>query len=514
MSPVTTLRLALAGGRTDRSRIILTALGAALGTLALLAAATVLAVTAPHAAAYTNDLLNDEGLRPGVAFGMLLLTVPVLSFVAQCSRLGAPGRERRLAAMRMVGATPRQVVRIAAAETAIASAVGSLTGLCVYFVGRALFDAPGPDGRRPLPTDVLPHPAAMAGITVGAPLLVTLMTVLALRRVTLTPLGVVRGTRRGRPSATPGVLILVGLGACALVEPAHRYFTEHPRNDDVPTLVMAALIVSGLLVVSIGVVSGTGWIAHTTGRLLHRFARRPAGLLAGRRLMADPWSGSRTFSAMLVALIAGSAAAGLSALTVATVEAQEENTRRYARLLGEPYNPPGSTFYERAYELIGYAVVVAAAIAVTGLLVALVDGVTARRRTLASLVAAGTPRGILSRALGWQVLTPIVPIVLLSVAVGALLPRLAVPDTRDSARMEVRRCIPLPGDPANACQDDAYEKAHTVLLTAEKVPVTVHVPWHQLLLLAGGAVAATVAITLVSLAFLRMNVRAAELRVR
>lgn len=514
MSPLTTLRLALAGGRADRIRIALTAFGAALGTLTLLAAATVLAVTGPHAATYTNDLLNDEGLRPGVAFGMLLLTIPVLAFVAQCSRLGAPGRERRLAAMRMAGATPRQVVRIAAAETALASAFGVATGYCVYFLGRALLDAPGADGRRPLPTDVLPGPALMTGIVAGVPLFVTLLAVLTLRRVTLTPLGVVRGISRGRPSRTPGVLVLAGLGACALVEPVHRYFTDHPRNDDVPLLVIGGLIAVGALTVSVGVVSGTGWIAYTVGRVLHRFARRPAALLAGRRLMADPWSGSRTFSAMLVALIAGSAAAGLSALTVATVAAQEENTRRFARLLGEPYDPSGTGFYERAYALVGYAVLVAMAIAAMGLLVALVDGVAARRRTLASLVAAGTQRGVLARSLGWQVLTPVVPAVALSVTVGALLPRFAVPDAREAARMEVRRCTPLPGDPADACQDPAYEQAHTVLLTAEKVPVTVHVPWDRLALLAGGAVAATVAITLVGLLFLRLNTRATELRVQ
>ncbi|MCL7429376.1 FtsX-like permease family protein [Streptomyces sp. YS415] len=514
MRPLTVVRLALAGGRTDQIRTALTALGAALATLTLLAAATVFAVTGQHAAGYTNDLLVEEGLRPGVAFGILLLSVPVLAYVAQCGRLGAPDRERRLAAMRMAGATPRQVVRIAAAETTLASVAGTLAGLGAYFLGRVLLDAPGPDGRRPLPTDVLPHPVAFVLVAAGVPFFVTALTTLALRRVTLTPLGVVRRVRTGRPGPIPGVLVLTGLGLCALVEPAHRYFTHRPRTDDLPTLVMGALIVTGVLAVSVGVVWGTGWISHTAGRLLHRFAQRPATLLAGRRLMADPWSGSRTFSAMMVALIAGAAAAGLSALTVATERADEENLRRYSQLLGEPYVPAGTEFYERAYELVGYAVIGATAIAAMGLLVAFADGVTARRRTLASLVACGTPRTVLSKALGWQILTPVVPTVLLAVAVGILLPRLAVPGANDTQPLEALRCTPLPGDPASACQDAAYAQAHSSLHTAERVQAVVEVPWGQLGLLAGGAVTATVVITLVSLVFLRMSTRAWELRVQ
>ena len=35
--------------------------------------------------------------------GVVLLCLPVLGFVGQCSRIGAPGRDRRLAALRLQG---------------------------------------------------------------------------------------------------------------------------------------------------------------------------------------------------------------------------------------------------------------------------------------------------------------------------------------------------------------------------------------------------------------------------
>ncbi|GGX32286.1 hypothetical protein GCM10010383_73250 [Streptomyces lomondensis] len=512
MSPATTLWLAMAGNRSDRARIALTALSAALGTVTLLAAATVFAVTERHATRYSNPLLNESGLRPGVAFAMTLLTIPVLTFVAQCGRLGAPARERRLASLRMAGATPRQVVRIAAVETFLASVLGVVGGFAVYFVGRALLDAPDAEGRRPLPTDVLPSVVSMAGVAVAVPILVLLLALLTLRRVVITPLGLVRGARRRRPSTAPGVLILAGGGACALVEPVHRHFLTHPRGDDLPLIIVGVLVVSGVLAVSVGIVTGTGWLTYAIGRLLQRFARRPAGLLAGRRMMADPFAGSRTFAAMLVALVIGSAAAGLSALTLAEVKAQGENTRRYAELSGQPFVPEGTGFYERAYQLVGYAVLVAMVIAAAGLLVALADGILARRRALASLVATGASHGLLARALSWQVISPVVPAVALATLAGMLLPRLTVPSTNDTADMEVWRCTPLPGDPHDACADAAYQQAHGTLLTAEKVPVTVHMPWGQLALLAGGAVTATVVVTLVGLLFLRMSTRVTELR--
>ena len=70
----------------------------------------------------------------------------------------------------------------------------------------------------------------------------------------------------------------------------------------------------------IGVVIGTGWLSYTAGRLLHRYGRGPAALLASRRLTTDPWAGSRTFAALLAAVIVGAGAAGMRAMMLARAE--------------------------------------------------------------------------------------------------------------------------------------------------------------------------------------------------
>jgi hypothetical protein len=506
----TLARLAVAGGRSDTVRITLTALGAALGTIALLAAATVLSIVSPRNAVldrYTNELLNEPGLRPGVAIALMMFTIPILAFVAQCGKLGAPARERRLAAFRMAGATPRQVVWIAAAETGVAAVLGVVLGTGLFFAARVVADRPYAGGRRPLPTDVLPQWPAFAAIAIGVPLLVTLLTVVALRRVVVTPLGVVRTTTRGAPRPWPGLLIGGGIGIYAALEPLQRRLF----GGSLPDQLFVALVLIGLVLVSIGVVTGTGWLTHFSGRLLHRFARRPAALLAGRRMMADPWAGSRTFAALLVALLLGAMIAGAHAWTATEVEANALALKRYTELTGQVYESQDGAFYARAYELIDYALLVAVAIAALGLLVALADGVVTRRRTLTALIAGGTSRGVLSRAMMWQVLTPAVPAILIAVSAGIILPRRLVQQVQ-SGGIGGDVCRPAPGDPADACGNPEYFSAHSTYVESPPITLDVPVPWDQLTLLGGAALAAVAVVTAVGLVFVRMSTNVSELR--
>jgi hypothetical protein len=536
VNTATTLRLAVAGSRSDTVRIALTAVGASVGTVALLASATVLSIVTPHwdinsdgkvmvetgsgavtasediITPYTNGLLNEPGLRPGLAVALVLMTIPIFTFVAQCGRLGAPARERRLAAIRMAGATPQQITWIAAVETGVGALLGSLVGLGCFLAGRALLDNPNAKGQRPIPTDVLPSWPWLVAVVAVVPLVVTLIAVVALRRAAVTPLGVVRMTNNKRPNVVPGLLIGLGVGAFAVIEPLTRYFERENTPGQTVAYVLIGLMFIGMLLVSIGIVTGTAWLTYASGRVLHRFARRPAALLAGRRMIADPWSGSRTFAAMLVALVIGGFAAGIYASTLASAEASERQARLAADLFDEPYlGDSSSEFHLRAYELVGYAVLVAVIIAAAGLLVALVDGIVSRRRALTSLIAGGTPRGVLARATLWQVLTPVAPAILLASSVGVVLTRRILREA-ESGSSGGYKCTPLPGDPANACDDFAYVQANGTYLEAPAVKVPIPVPWEQLGLLAGSAMASAVVITLIGLLFLRMSTNASELR--
>ncbi|MEV1143404.1 FtsX-like permease family protein [Micromonospora sp. NPDC049799] len=506
MRPSTLLRLAVAGTATDTVRVVLTALSAALAALAGLAALTVLAIPTPPPVdegdvrwsdQYASQLLVEPGLRGGTAFALLLLTVPVLALAGQCARLGAPARDRRLAALRLAGATPGQVTRLAVGETGLAALLGTAGGTAIYFGVREAFDTPDGQGRLALPTDVLPAPGAFAAVLLGLPVVAGLATALMLRRVTVGPLGVVRKQRRERgPRPWAGVLIGLGLVAFAAIGPIDRWYAT--RDTQPPEWLTPALLTGGGLAALVGVVVGTGWISYVTGRLLRRWARRPATLLAAARLTADPWAGSRTFAALLAAVLLGAGAAGLRAY----FEAAGDLERRGGGGLAGT-----DDFYLSTMDLVDLAVAVAMVVAAGGLVVALVEGVTARRRAYAALVATGVPAATIGRSIAWQALAPAVPAVALALTVGLLLAR-GLFGTPTSGGGTVEFC-----DAAEQlCNDPATRAQYTRVEVEPLVSRTPDVPLEHVAWLGAGALAAVLVTVAVGLLFLRPGTAVEELR--
>ncbi len=70
--------------------------------------------------------------------GAVALLLPVLILIATASRLSAARREERFAAMRLVGATPRQISMVSAVEAAVAAVAGVVVGFALFFVFRPL----------------------------------------------------------------------------------------------------------------------------------------------------------------------------------------------------------------------------------------------------------------------------------------------------------------------------------------------------------------------------------------
>jgi hypothetical protein len=506
MGPLTLGRLALAGTRTDVLRGVLTAASAGLAGLAMLAAGTVLSIDG-SAPAYTNNLLVEPGLRPGVTTALVLLCVPVLALAGQCARLGGPARDRRLAAIRLAGATPRQVAAIAVAETALAATVGVGLGTAVFLAGRSALHRPGPDGRLPLPTDVLPPAWGLAAICAGIPVLAGLLAVVQLRRVTLSPMGVFRRVPRTRsPRPWPFVLVIAGV---ALLFGLDAYMDGH--RDDRSILATSLLGLGGVLLASIGVIAGAGWMSYRTGRLLGRFARRPAALIAARRLTADPWAGSRTFATLLACLVFAGGAVGYRAhVTVMSghrAALKREHDETIGRYVG-PLPAEDAGFYLRTMSLIDLAVQVAAVIAALGLIVTIAEGVLSRRRANTSLVATGVPRASLAGSLAWQVLTPAVPATLLALTVGAVIARTR---TDRGFEREAYDTVVCTADRAT-CADPAtaapFERTFRFPAVFDAVPV----PLADLATTWGLAVAAVLVVIGVGLLTLRASTTVEELR--
>lgn len=483
----TALWLAARGGRSDVVRIILTAVGSAMGTLALLAAATVISI-GPDDGPYSSQLLEQEGLHVGVVMALVLLCIPVLAVVGQCARIGAPARDRRLAAIRLAGGTPRDVTRVACSEAGLAAGVGALAGLVVYLVGRSVFGAPvirsydrvtetpvqgglqityepvtGPVLR--LPTDVLPPVWVIVALVLLIPLGAVAFTRLALRGVTISPFGVVRHRRIRPPRLLPAVLFLVGLVALASFSTLADVLDLGLTAPVVPGLVVLVLF----LVTSAGLVLGNAALAAGIGGFVAPRARRPALLIAARRLAADPFGASRAFGALLLTVLIGAGAQGVRANILASTD-------------------PGTTFYRDTLDLVNLVIVVAVVVASLGLLVVAAEGIVARRRSLAALTAAGTPVGVLRRAVLAEVLLPLVPMAVLAATAGAFAARGLLGTTFIQ-----------------------YEYSATGQVLAELV-TSIPVPWTELGVLVAGTVLVTLLVSSVALLFLRRSTDPAELR--
>ncbi|MFG2040491.1 FtsX-like permease family protein [Dactylosporangium sp. NPDC048998] len=504
MRPSTLLRLGLAGSRTDTMRVVLTALSTALAALAVLTAANVVAIgrltlsgvgSDEWAEQYSNALLREPGLRPGVVITLLLLTVPVFALAGQCARLGAPARDRRLAAFRLAGATPAQTVAVAAAETGVASLAGSLSGLAVYLAGHELLDRPDAEGRLPLPTDVFPPVWFVALAVLAIPALAALAAAVVMRRVTVGPFGVVRRVRRTRgPRPWTGGFIVLGLLAFAAVGSASPLRTH--LGYDIPVWFVPTMLLVGVACAGSGVVLGAGWITYTAGRLLHRRASRPSTVLAAARLVADPWSGSRTFAVLLICVLFGGGAAAFRAQIAAGAEAQ-----RALNAIENPEYPttggPVDPFYLRTMDLIDAALLTAVALTAIAMLVVVAEGVVTRRREYASLVAAGVPRATLGRSLLWQALLPAVPAILVALVVGVALVR------------SIGGEVSAGGGTSTTC-DAAGEHCQTTQIP--EVVRAVPVPWAELSRDGGVAVLAVLATTGAGLLFLRRSTDLEEIR--
>ncbi|MFS8498345.1 MAG: FtsX-like permease family protein [Micromonosporaceae bacterium] len=525
MRPAALLRLALAGSRTDTVRIVLTAFAAALATLSMLAAATVYAIrpradvavreaadhdpTMPgvdpapdgYAYQYTHNLLVEPGLRPGVVFGLLLLCIPVLALAGQSARLGAPARDRRLARIRLAGATPRQAVAVVVAETGLAALAGTALGMVVYAVGRALLHRPDASGRLPLPTDTAPPLWTLLAVGAGLPLLAALSAALLLRRVAFTPFGVARRHRTRPPRPWPGALIVLGVAAIAAAPSVARAYAWSGRT--MPVWVPPVLLVGGAALATVGVILGTAWISHATGRVLHRLARGPAALLAARRLTADPWAGSRVFAAMLVAVVVGAGAVGIRAWFTAEFSAREEAWSAIARAAGWEHVPEDTSFYFSSLDLVDAAVTVGLIVAGLGLLVYLAEGLVSRRRAYAALVATGMPRRTLARAVGWQMLAPAVPAILLALTVGLAMARGYASEVRAAGA-------------ASFCTVDdesrCGEGSPFVRTIEVDVVRPVGIPFAELAQVGAVALAAVVVTVGIGLLFLRASTDVTELR--
>ncbi|WP_405859619.1 ABC transporter permease [Streptomyces sp. NBC_01515] len=364
--------------RREWWRIGLTAFGAALATGIGLAVVALRSLDGFYSVSFGSGLFDSPSDRQNVSLALGLLLIPVLGFLGQCARIGAVHRDRRLAALRLAGAGPWQVRRIAALESGLACLAGAAVATAVV-------------------VPLLPYAVARAGVVlvaVAVPVLGAGVSAVALRRVVADPLGRVRRVRPvrgpGRLFGTATRLLAVTAAAIALTP----VFGSPVSFGLGPVTVLVLAVLISLIAIWLSGASsrqlGEGFAAGTS---------RPALLIAAERMREDPWSTARTHAALLLVTVVGSGFAGVRQILLAGLEDMRRRGHLGTRM----------SYYTTGIDLTAAAILVAFALVLTALAVGTAESLATRRRGLAAQVAAGVPHAVLARALLLETALPLLP---------------------------------------------------------------------------------------------------------
>ncbi|MEV0124935.1 ABC transporter permease [Streptomyces sp. NPDC050703] len=143
----------------------------------------------------------------------VVLLTPVVIFIGTAVRFGGERRDRRLAALRLVGADAHSVRRIAAGEALCGALLGLAVGGIAFLGVREVFGLVDMWQVSAFPSDVVPVPGLAVTVLIAVPVTSVVVTLISLRAVSIEPLGVVRNTRpRRRRLWWRVVMPLLGLG--------------------------------------------------------------------------------------------------------------------------------------------------------------------------------------------------------------------------------------------------------------------------------------------------------------
>jgi hypothetical protein len=237
--------------------------------------------------------IQPSGIDLILSVVALTMLAPVLIFIATATRLSAARREQRFAAMRLVGATRRQVSLLAATESTAAAVLGVAAGFGIFFLLRAPVAGIPFLGEPFFPADMALSLPDILAVAIGVPVAAAVAARLALRRVHISPLGVARRTTPKPPRAWRVLPLLAGLAELG-------FFVVHGTPAS-PRGVLWALLPGFLLIIA-GLVIAGPWLTMAAARVMARRTSHPGALIAARRLADDPRAGFRAVSGLVLAL--------------------------------------------------------------------------------------------------------------------------------------------------------------------------------------------------------------------
>lgn len=223
--------------------------------------------------------------------GVIVLLFPVLVFVGVAARLAAAQRDRRLAALRLVGAGAKRVRLIASGEALIGAVAGLVTGFGLFYLFRPLSDDIRIAQLAVYPSDLTPSLGLTLVVVIAVPVLAVGTSLFAMRQTIIEPLGVVRQQHPVRRRLW--WRLLPAAAGVALLASQFDRLTETDRPVGVP-------IVLGVVLLLFGIPALLPWLVE---RVVFRLrGGSPAMQLAVRRLQLDSGTAARVVGGVAVVL--------------------------------------------------------------------------------------------------------------------------------------------------------------------------------------------------------------------
>lgn len=235
-------------------------------------------------------------------FACVLLVVPFVALAGSAARLAASRRDARLAALRLAGATTGQVVRLTALDAAGQALVGSLIGILGYCVLMPLimllrFQNQGFTFEQ-LWVGIPTLAATVAGVVV----LALISSLVTLRRVAITPLGVMSRAAGSLPSAWRPVVFVAVMFVAVIVLKNPVMLAGFGMGE---AMIYAVVIGFVLLCFALFNLIGS-WIVTARAKSKSRRPKDAATMIAMRRILDNPKRAWRNVSGIALAVfIAG-----------------------------------------------------------------------------------------------------------------------------------------------------------------------------------------------------------------
>jgi hypothetical protein len=382
MTLETLVQLARSRTPADRSRVQLATTALAISGALLLGALRIarLGKAELNEGIYSN-YVAESGLRSGLIAILIILALLTAGLAVQALRLGTAARERRMVALRMAGASSKQLRQLTVTDAAIAGFAGGLFAGPAYLLLSLLF------GALPRMARILPG-AEVLDVVLWIPVVVAMTAAGAMIGSLLHRDGPVPPAAQCATPRRTGVIVGPVLMVLGVLTSGHLGYVA----------VTVAIAGFALFFVSISAV----WIRVIGRRLLR--SGDPANLLTGVRLVTDSRPASRI--AMLLGccgFLVGTLADGIAAV-------------RADDTLG------GSTaFYTTGFGLTIAGLAVVALTALGALIVGVADQLVDQRRQFASLTALGVALPFLRRVIRRQLTAVAAPALAVGLLLGTLI---------------------------------------------------------------------------------------------